>query len=793
MVLGCRLPVSDPVEFEPGTATYSVSLPQFEGPLDLLLHLCQKHELDILDIPISFVTKKYLEYLSVMQLIHLDVAAEYLVMAATLAHIKSKMLLPLPPPGQEDEVIEEEEEDPREALIRRLLEYQKYKLASQELEAKGIAAQNVFLRGGKIEEELETGVPPLAQIPLFRLIEAFQGVLAKSKITITHDIVADRISITDRIHELAAILEVKRHTLFEDLFEGLTSKFDLVITFLALLEMTRLRMTRLFQTDAYSPLYVEYTAAAGDPLPDGLEAKGIPAWARPKPPDPTPPLKPSPPLPPEEPVAEAPPSDAPVAEPEGPDADLSETSPADVDGPLSVPAEPLSDAGPPPDLERGSHAADQDDPPNLSDELHDGGVSDPSDDAEHFEISDDPELAMLEEEAADGPSEDDAWTTDAALVDDGPNAVEVPETITATISDANASANAVPFTEVGEADEALALAHAPLTSNDSDVPARPGSAPLGSDDVRLEAVTGVAETVPHLHTTDASEGSPSGSEPIREPTDSVPSAIASKPSYAEADPDPVPPAIAPPSRPEREPAEAPDFVEAPEPAPELEPESPPDFEPEKAPEFVPEPEPAPELERERAPEFEPATFPEFVPEPERAPEIEPRTPAEIEPQTAPEFEPATPPELVPEPEHAPEIEPDTRPAAPEFEPATAPELLPEPGAPEIELGTQPELETDTRPAAPEFEPATFPEFVPVANGPDPVSELAPPARTTEIEPRDDRTHADLVEAATVGPAEAELEDAVSAAESPASFSEHENEDADGALLSDPEGPDEPTP
>ena len=256
MVLGCRLPVSDPVEFEPGTATYSVSLPQFEGPLDLLLHLCQKHELDILDIPISFVTKKYLEYLSVMQLIHLDVAAEYLVMAATLAHIKSKMLLPLPPPGQEDEVIEEEEEDPREALIRRLLEYQKYKLASQELEAKGIAAQNVFLRGGKIEEELETGVPPLAQIPLFRLIEAFQGVLAKSKITITHDIVADRISITDRIHELAAILEVKRHTLFEDLFEGLTSKFDLVITFLALLEMTRLRMTRLFQTDAYSPLYV---------------------------------------------------------------------------------------------------------------------------------------------------------------------------------------------------------------------------------------------------------------------------------------------------------------------------------------------------------------------------------------------------------------------------------------------------------------------------------------------------------------------------------------------------------
>jgi segregation and condensation protein A len=638
-------------------------------------------------------------------------------MAATLAHIKSKMLLPLPPPGQEDEVIEEEEEDPREALIRRLLEYQKYKLASQELEAKGIAAQNVFLRGGKIEEELESGVPPLAQIPLFRLIEAFQGVLAKSKITITHDIVADRISITDRIHELAAILEVKRHTLFEELFEGLTSKFDLVITFLALLE------------------------------------------------------------------------------PEGPDGppDLSDMSPADVDDPLSVPAEPLSDAGPPPDLERGSHAADQDDPPDLSDDLHDGGVSDLSDDEEHFEISDDPELAMLEEEAADGPSDDDAWTTDAALVDDGPNAVEVPETVTATISDANASADAVPLTEVGEADgeadEAPALAPEALTSNDSDVPARPVSAPVGSDDVRLEAVTGGAETVTQMHTTDASEGSPSGSEPIREPTDSVPSAIASKPSYAEADPDAVPPAVAPPSRPEREPAEAPDFVEKPEPAPELEPESPPDFEPGKAPEFVPEPEPAPELEPRRAPEFEPTTFPEFVPEP--LPELEPRTPAEIEPQTAPEFDPATPPELVPEPERAPELEPDTRPAAPEFEPTTTPELLPEPGAPEIEPRTQPEIEPYTRPTAPEFEPATFPEFVPRANGPDPVSELAPPARTTEIDPRTDRPHAELVEAAT--PVEAELEDAVAAAESPASFSEHENEDADGALLSDPEGPDEPTP
>ena len=110
--------VTDGETSEAGSAAWSVQLPHFEGPLDLLLHLCQKHELQILDIPIGFITEKYLEYLAVMELMQLDVAAEYLVMAATLAHIKSKMLLPAPPPGQEDELDPEDEIDPREALIK---------------------------------------------------------------------------------------------------------------------------------------------------------------------------------------------------------------------------------------------------------------------------------------------------------------------------------------------------------------------------------------------------------------------------------------------------------------------------------------------------------------------------------------------------------------------------------------------------------------------------------------------------------------------------------------------------
>src|ERR1700733_11060500 len=115
--MGGRLVSEEPTTLPKG-GEYAVSLPlvEFEGPLDLLLHLCQKHELDILQIPIGFVTEKYLEYLSVMQLLELDVASESLVMAAPLAHIKSKMLLPSPPSGQEDEALDSEEEDPREAL-----------------------------------------------------------------------------------------------------------------------------------------------------------------------------------------------------------------------------------------------------------------------------------------------------------------------------------------------------------------------------------------------------------------------------------------------------------------------------------------------------------------------------------------------------------------------------------------------------------------------------------------------------------------------------------------------------
>ena len=251
-----------------GAAPWSVHLPQFEGPLDLLLHLCQKHELNILDIPISFVTEKYLDYLAVMQLIQLDVASEYLVMASTLAHIKSKMLLPVPPPGQDDDPENLEEIDPREALIRRLLEYQKYKHAGEQLASRGVAGRDVFPRGMAVEEATRKGLPPLSDVPLFVLVDAFQRVLDRSKIKLSHDIVADRISVTDRIGELFDLVTARKRLAFEEMFEGSATKFDMVITFLALLEMTRLKMTRLFQSEPLGPLYVEIAIpddGKGDP------------------------------------------------------------------------------------------------------------------------------------------------------------------------------------------------------------------------------------------------------------------------------------------------------------------------------------------------------------------------------------------------------------------------------------------------------------------------------------------------------------------------------------------------
>jgi len=244
-------------------ATYRVALPEFEGPLDLLLHLVQKHELAIVDLPVSFITEKYLEYLALMQVMQIDVASEYLVMAATLVHLKSKTLLP-PDPSQDDPDALEDEGDPREELIRRLLEYQKYKDAGEQLSNRAIAGRDVF--GRPAMPDLPQSEAPLAEFGIYKLLEAFQSVLKNAKIDVQHEVQADRISITERIHELCDAMKLRPKTSFDELFSGLATRFDYVITFLALLEMTRLRMTRFFQAEPYSPIHIELTVTDDDSL-----------------------------------------------------------------------------------------------------------------------------------------------------------------------------------------------------------------------------------------------------------------------------------------------------------------------------------------------------------------------------------------------------------------------------------------------------------------------------------------------------------------------------------------------
>ena len=257
---------------------YRVDLPAagFEGPLDLLLHLIQQHELDILDIPISFVTEKFLQYLTVMRTLTIDVASEYLVMAATLAHIKSKMLLPTVPEGQDDALPGEEEEDPRAELVRRLLEYQKYKAAGADLAERGTLGKDVFGRGSA--EPTPEGPAPFADLGVFSLLDAFEKVLKRTNVKLDHEVIFDRISITDRMNELSDKLNVRRSMRFEDLLADpgrVITRFDIVITFLAILEMAKLRMIRVYQSDPLAPIHVELAvsdASEGAP-PDGGEGE----------------------------------------------------------------------------------------------------------------------------------------------------------------------------------------------------------------------------------------------------------------------------------------------------------------------------------------------------------------------------------------------------------------------------------------------------------------------------------------------------------------------------------------
>ena len=243
---------------------YTIRTESFEGPFDLLLHLIKKNEVDIYNIPIAAITRQYLDYLDVMQELNLDIAGDFLVMASTLIQIKSRMLLPLPP---DEEIGEEEVEDPRAELVRRLLEYQKYREAAVSLAQRELLGRDTFVRDFAAPElaEIEPEQEPL-EVELFDLMEAFRRVLATVTEETFHEVGAEGLSIADRISELLLLLQGTDAALFENLFIASATREQVIITFLAVLELCRLKMVRLSQAGSFGSIWVIPTLldAAGE-------------------------------------------------------------------------------------------------------------------------------------------------------------------------------------------------------------------------------------------------------------------------------------------------------------------------------------------------------------------------------------------------------------------------------------------------------------------------------------------------------------------------------------------------
>src|SRR5687767_12276066 len=239
-------------DFESILENYPVRLANFEGPLDLLLHLIKRHEVSIYDIPITTITKQYLEYIDLMQELNLDVAGEFLVMAATLIHIKSRMLLPRVDPTQEDP-----EEDPREALMRRLLEHQKFKAAAELLHERETLRSAQWTRpDGRVNEIAGEAPEPEIEVDLFSLITAFRSVVERAKQRPAVYLPGEQIPIEVRIEQLLARLSETEACGFEDLFADVQSRSGMIVTFLAMLEMIRLKTVRVFQQGNFGPIRV---------------------------------------------------------------------------------------------------------------------------------------------------------------------------------------------------------------------------------------------------------------------------------------------------------------------------------------------------------------------------------------------------------------------------------------------------------------------------------------------------------------------------------------------------------
>ncbi len=252
---------------------YKVRLEVFEGPLDLLLYLIKKEELDIHNIPIERITSQYVQYLELMQMLDLNVAGEFLVMAATLMMIKSRMLLPV----EERPELEEEEEDPRWDLVRQLVEYKKFKDAALHLEALELRREDVFGRNGTepvLGKETEVA---LRDVGLFDLIGAFNEALKKVKREELREIFAERFTVAEKIEVLSERLRREGRFSLSRMFAGMRSRHEIACAFLALLELIRLAQARAVQSETYGEIWIEQAEGVVEMVPPLVEEAPAPS------------------------------------------------------------------------------------------------------------------------------------------------------------------------------------------------------------------------------------------------------------------------------------------------------------------------------------------------------------------------------------------------------------------------------------------------------------------------------------------------------------------------------------
>ena len=233
------------------TMSYKIKLDIFEGPLDLLLYLIKEEELNIYDIPITRITGQYLEYLNMMEMLDLGIAGEFLVMASTLMHIKSKMLLPPDP-----ENAQAPEEDPRAELIRRLLEYKAFKEAAENLRGFEEKQSGIYPRFG-VQPEMDETEFSLGDVSIFQLMTSFSNVLKNLTKINFHEVEKDEFTVADKVHEIFHRLVKEPVIRFSSLFQSAKNKFEAITTFLAILELIRLREVTVRQEGHFGEIEIE--------------------------------------------------------------------------------------------------------------------------------------------------------------------------------------------------------------------------------------------------------------------------------------------------------------------------------------------------------------------------------------------------------------------------------------------------------------------------------------------------------------------------------------------------------